>query len=1157
MRFTHLHVASAFSAHYGTAQPVTLVERAVENGADAATVTDRDGLYGAIRHIGACRQAGIDAIVGVELGVADDRADAARAREERSGDAAAGERASGTKADRIVVLAHGSRQGGAAAAGWASLCRVISAAHGRATRRVSGTANSAATIGRSRLRAFLVGDDGATGTVLLGPDSDVGRLVAAGRHTEAAASLADWAAMLPGGVVVEVVCHLTEPGESRSIRHAARMLELADHVGVPAVLTNAVRYLDPDDAVTGDVLDSAGHLAPLGAFTPQPNAQAYLKPGDEMRDLARLVTDASSLPRSAAEEMLAATERLADRCRLDPEADLGWRRPKVPELSAIGVEGDPNEALFRRAEAGVTARFGHADNALRHRVDERMRYELGIITGFGFAGYFLTVADVSQLMRDLRVRNAARGSGAGSLVTYLLRISNVDPLEHDLLFERFLGNKRETLPDIDIDVESARRHEVYRAIFDRYGSNRVSLMSMQSTYRARGAVRDAGQALGLDDDQIDLVANNVWRFNARDFRAALAEKPELRQIAELARDNGQIDLLVDLTERLDRLPRHISMHPCGVILGDSDLLSTTPVQPSGMGLPMSQFDKHDMNDAGLLKLDVLGVRMQSSMAFALGEIERVNGTRTAVAGGLPVDVPYVNRRGQIELDEIPHDDEPTYEAIRTTHTLGMFQIESPGQRELIGKMQPDRYEDLIADISLFRPGPMKGNMVAPFLDTKHGFQRPDYLHPSFASFLDDSYGVVIYHEHVLRILEATMEVSLAEADEIRRHMGKGNDDDLEREFRRRTTQNRDAEGRRRFTDAQVDRIWGALKGFGSFGFCKAHGAAFALPTYQSAWLKTHYPAEFLAGILTHDPGMYPRRLLLSEARRMGVPVLPLDVNASDDVYHVERVRPPATAVARTRPGDLGIRLSLSDVHGISDAELARIVAGQPYDSITDFWQRATPSRRLFERLGQVGALDSLGGDGRTRGDVLARIRSLIQRSTRPRASDVENQLDFTIDDTHLVPTGTPEIGLRERVSDELDILSMEVSEHVIESYRPMLDELGVVRAADLRDHWNGTTVLVAGIRVATQTPPMRSGKRVVFISLDDGSGCSDSTFFEEAQQRTGSLLFGTRLLLIQGRTRRTGERGISLEAENAWDLKTLWRDWNATRASSSLTVGES
>ncbi|UKF30677.1 DNA polymerase III subunit alpha [Clavibacter phaseoli] len=1123
MSFTHLHVASAFSAHFGTSAPEALVDRVASEGAPAAAITDRDGLYGAVRHIRRSIAQGVSPVVGAELGL------------------------TGEHPGRITVLAHGGTRG----QGWAALSRLISASHGRGTAR--STARSAqAGIARSRPPAFLLGEEGPVGTVMLGPDSDVGRAVAAGDHALASRHLAEWARLLPGAVVVEVVCHFTEPGESASLRHAARMLELADAHRVPAVLTNAVRYLEPDDALTGDVLDAAGTLRPLGSFRPQPNGQAWLKTPAEMQEIAREIAGTSALDRRAGEALLRATEELADRCRLDPDADLAWRKPKLPEKSVIGVTGDPDEALWRKAEAGVTERFGHVDESMRQRVLARMRTELQTITGFGFATYFLTVADVCALMRDMGVRNQARGSGAGSLVNYLLRISNVDPLEHDLLFERFLGKVRSTLPDIDIDVESARRHEVYHRVFEKYGSNRVTLLSMQNTYRARGAARDAGLALDLDEQQIDFIAKNIWRFNAREFRAVLETKPELKPIADLVRDDPSIDLLVDLTERLDRLPRHISMHPCGVILGDSDLLSTSPVQPSGMGLPMSQFDKDDIDDMGLLKLDILGVRMQSTMAYALEEIHRIHGTRSAVAGGVPVDARYVHRDGRIELDEIPHDDEETFAAIRTTHTLGMFQIESPGQRELIGKMQPDVYEDLIADISLFRPGPMKGNMVAPFLDTKHGITRPDYLHPRFAPFLAPTFGVVIYHEQVIRIFADCMQVSLAEADELRRNMERM-DTVVEAAFRERTALHVDGRtGRRPFSDADVERIWKALKGFGSFGFCKAHGAAFALPTWQSAWLKTHYPAEFLAGILTHDPGMYPKRLLLTEARRMGVPVLPLDVNRSTGVYRVERVEGEGTT-GRTRIGELGIRLSLQDVHGMSQAELERIERGQPYDSISDFYAKAQPSRALLERLAAVGALDSLATDeadraargAASRGDVMAFARRLTARAARP--ADPAGQLPLFVDDRDLIPRGSPDPDGRARVAAELDILQMEVTEHVLESYRPMLDELGVIPASQLLEVRSGSEVVVAGIRIATQTPPMRSGKRVVFISLDDGTGCSDSTFFDEAQQKAGPMLFGTRLLVIRGRTRRTGERGVSIQAEDAWDLKEMWARWQDAR----------
>jgi error-prone DNA polymerase len=1102
--FTHLSVASAFSAHYGTARPEELVAIQAARGAHAASITDRDGLYGAVRHIRACLSSGIAPVVGVNLALAEK---------------------DGTPAGRITLLAHGNTDG----AGWATLARAITAAHNaRGLRRV--------TLRRDRLPHLLTGVHGCQVTVLLGHESDVALAVAAGKDRRARELMTWWSQIAPESLALEVVCHYTEPGTPASLRHAARMLELAHASGVPATLGNAVRYSHPDDALTGDVLDAAEQLQELAAFHPQPNGQAWLKTPEEMHQIARRIVQFSTLSASTAPRLIQNTEEVAARCALNPERDVGWRQAKIPENEVIGLTGDPTATLWRTAEAGITERYPYASAAELSKVRTRMRDELVTIDGFGFASYFLTVADVTGMMREMGIRNQARGSGAGSLVNYLLRISNVDPLEHDLLFERFLGNKRETLPDIDIDVESARRHEIYRAIFERYGSTRVSLMAMQNTYRARGAARDAGLALGLTDEQISFVAKNIWRFNARDFRSALESKPELREFAELLHHDDRLEQLVDITERLDRLPRHVSMHPCGVILGNNELYNLSPMQPSGMGLPMSQFDKDDIDEMGLLKLDVLGVRMQSTLAYSLGEIQRIHGPHAAAAGHLPLDAPYINPDGRIDLDDIPHDDEATFEYIRTGHTLGMFQIESPGQRELIGKMQPTEYNDLIADISLFRPGPMKGNMVAPFLDAKHGFTPQNYLHPRFKPFLSDSYGVVIYHEHVLHILHQCMGVTLAEADELRRSMEKKTES-IEAAFRRRTAANLDSAGKRIYSDADINRIWEVLRGFGSFGFCKAHGAAFALPTYQSAWLKAHYPAEFLAGLLTHDPGMYPRRLLIAEARRMGVPILPLDINRSVDSYRVERL--PS--------GVLGIRLSLRDVAGISEAEVQRILAAQPLSSLTDFYERARPNRTLFQRLAVVGAFDALAlDDGRphpTRGDIIARVRSLT--AANRRVHHPENQLDFTVDDRHLVPRGNPELSSAERVNAELAILGMDASAHALEQFRPLLNELGVTPASELLGLWNKTEVLVAGVKVATQTPPMRSGKRVVFISLDDGTGCSDSTFFEEAQVAAGSRLFGNKYMVIKGRTRRTGPRGISIEAENAWDLRELWAEYCA------------
>jgi error-prone DNA polymerase len=861
-----------------------------------------------------------------------------------------------------------------------------------------------------------------------------------------------------------------------------------------------------------------------------------------MLQLGKEIISAAGYGAEDLNRLMAQTEALADVCRIDPVTDMGWKQPVVPEAAVIGISQDPHVELVQRCNSGIGRRFpgiaGNSEKEMLHRLD----HELGIIRNLGFSSYFLTVAEVSRMIQEMGVRAAARGSGASSLVNYLIDVSQVNPLQHDLIFERFLSQDRATLPDIDIDVESAERHNVYHRIFERFGKERVTLMSMQNGYRARGAVRDAGLALGMDDGDVGDIAKQLWRFSASKFREALQEKPELREFAGRVeqRDshgNQQLDLLVDLTERLDRLPRHISMHPCGVILGDATLLDRTPVQPSGLGLPMSQFDKHDMDPMGMLKLDVLGVRMQSAMAFAVREIIRIHPSKKDVVaagghgagpGGTGPD--FIADNGRIDLNAIPLDDEPTFELIRSTHTLGCFQIESPGQRELIGKMVPREFNDLIIDISLFRPGPMKSDMVRPFLEHRHGFAPEVYPHPLLKPVLQETHGVTVFHEQILRTFDVMTGCGLAKADEFRRALSNEVGEFQVEEYFRKHAKAKD------FSPDVIDKVWQTLKSFASFGFCKAHGAAFAVPTYQSAWLKTHHPEAFLAGLWEHDPGMYPKRLLVAEARRLGIPILPLDINLSKGEYRVERVRQGPDA------GKLGIRLSLNGIYGLSATELKRIVAGQPYDSLADLRARSRLSKPSIRRLAQLGAFDSLhreAGGMANRADLVQHLQRLQNAgSVRKGVEVLEGQLSLPLGDVELrnVKPGLPAPTLVENVRAELDLMAVDVSSHLMESHRPTLDRLGVITADKLLGLRNGTEVLVAGVRVATQTPPMRGGRRVVFISIDDGTGCVDSVFFHEAQENAGLLLFGTRLLLIRGTTRRTGPRGISISASMAWDL---------------------
>ena len=1128
MSFTHLHVATAFSAHYGTSWPEELARAAAADGADALACTDRDGLYGTVKHLRACMDAGIDPIVGVDLAVLDG-----------DGKDAAGKDA--TVTGRVVILAHGHNGG----AGYHALCRLISDAH-TGTSPSRGRAGRPAGITLEQLAARIPGADGEPVlTVLVGPYSDVGRSMRSRSYAVARTLFRRWQAVIPrAALAVEVVTHLSAPGANLSLAHAVRMYRLADEMNLPAVLTNAVRYVDDDGAATADVLDAARALTSMAQLPDlQPNGQGWLKSGTRMAALAAEISSEAGYGRSGAAKLLASTQALADTCRIDPAADMGWKQPVVPEASVIGIAGEPAAELRLRCEAGIGRRFGQLRGSEEAAMRNRLEHELGIIERLGFASYFLTVAEVSAMIKEMGVRAAARGSGASSLVNYLLGISHVNPLAHELIFERFLSQDRSTLPDIDIDVESAERHNVYRRIFDRFGSRRVTLMSMQNGYRARGAVRDAGMALGLPEEEVGSVAKALWRFSASHFREALAEKPELRNVAEAVQQNRQLDLLVDLTERLDRLPRHISMHPCGVILGDTSLLDRTPVQPSGLGLPMSQFDKHDMDPMGMLKLDVLGVRMQSAMAFALNEVIRIHPSKEDVAraGNHPLDTAgnppaWIGEDGRIELDAVPLDDEPTYELIRSTHTLGCFQIESPGQRELVGKMAPRDFNDLIIDISLFRPGPMKSDMVRPFLEHRHGWSPEVYPHESLRPVLAETHGVTVFHEQVLRTFHVFTGCGLAKADELRRLLGNPDAEAGVEDFFRR------AAGQRGYDAQTIDKVWETLKAFGSFGFCKAHGAAFAVPTYQSAWLKTHHPEAFLAGIFEHDPGMYPRRLLVAEARRMGIPILPLDINRSGAQYRVERVPAvPAGPGQKAQPERLGIRLSFAGIYGLSAAEVRRTAAGQPYDSLADLRARARLSRPSLQRLAQLGAFDTLARETGSRGsraDLLQHLAAVPGKAGSRKYDPIPGQLALPLGDTeleNLVPT-LPEPTLPEKVRTELDLLAVDVSAHLIESYGPLLTSLGVTKAEALMDLRGGTEVLVAGIRVATQTPPMRGGRRVVFISLDDGTGCVDCTFFHEAQEKSGPLLFGTELLLVRGVTRRTGPRGISMQALEAWDL---------------------
>ncbi|MEU6196936.1 DNA polymerase III subunit alpha [Streptomyces sp. NPDC047061] len=1078
--FAHLHVASGYSVRYGASHPEQLVQRAAERGMSALALTDRDTVTGAVRFARACAKEGVRPVFGIDLAV---QALAPPPPAQRRRTPARGGAHVVEPPLRFVLLAQDR-------AGWARLCRITSAAH------VGAMSGVPPVVPWKALREY--GGPGLT--VLLGPLSEPVRALSVDREDVAVRLLAPWQEIFGRDVRLEAVAQKRSGTGPGSLRLAARTLALADRTGTTAVLSNAVRYADPGQHRLADVLDAARLLRPIDRRRLD-SGQRWLKDERGTAAVARMIAECAGADPRRARRLMADTVATADACTVDPKADLGLGTPHLPEPSLFGAgpeTGGAARLLRQKSEDGLARRGLDRDRAALTRLDE----ELAVISHWNYDAYFLAVGQVVADIRAKGIRVAARGSGAGSLVCHALDIATANPLDHSLLFERFLSRRRESLPDIDIDVESARRLECYDTIFERFGKERVAVTAMPETYRARRALRDTGLALGIAPADVDRIAKSFPHLRACDITGALAELPELRQLAAEAHRYGP---LWELAQGLDSLVHGMAMHPCGVVISDATLLDRLPVQPTPQGdYPMAMAAKEEIEALGNIKLDVLGVRMQSAMAHAIAEIERTTGDR------IDLDDP-----GQVPLDDVF-----AFKLIQASQTLGLFQLESPGQQDLLSRLQPRDVQDVIADISLFRPGPVAGGMPERYIAARHG-GAPAYAHPDLEPVLSDTYGVTIWHEQIIETLRVLTGCDRAFGEITRRALG-----DKEQLPGIRDWFHEKARARG-YSAAVREEVWKTVEAFGAYGFCRAHAVAFAVPALQSAWLKAHYPAFLLAGLLEHDPGMWPKRVLVADARRGGVQVLPVDVNNSRVKHTVEKA-----------DGDRWeVRLALSGVRGISEEECARIEEGQPYGSLSDFWQRARPSRPVAERLAEIGALNCLHDGRLTRRDLLLQIAELHRQSRNRTAGSGQLPIDAgAVGGAE--PSGLPEMTGREALSAELNTLGIDVSRHLMEHHHRLLREIGATDAAHLAGMRAGQQVLVAGVRASTQTPPIASGKRIIFVTLEDGSGLVDLAFFEDSHPACAHTVFHSGLLLVRGTVQVRGTRR-TVVGTMAWDLDEI------------------
>ncbi len=1232
--FAELHCHTDFSFLDGASPADDLVERAVGLGLSALAVTDHQGLYGAVRFSSAAREAGLHAVIGMEVELLDaaapdpERIVVPRRRRQRreamppTPIAEAGEpvrpavgrqRPPGHRDPRredlrgvrprelgphLTLLARDQ-------SGYANLCRLASAAHLAGSKGVPRFTHEVLEQHRDGLVILTGCRHGELPRRLLAGDRE-GATQALQRLEHIAAA---------DGLYVELQHHLLPDDDWLT----AELARLAHLTGLPTVVTNDAHYALRSDRELQDVLVSIRHGQDLeaAAHLRRPNGEYALKDGAELAALPP-GHDSDPLVRHAWLDGIKRAGELAATC----EVSLEFERYRFPGFPVPGGE-TAFSYLERLCHDGVRKRY----HPITPRVLKQMAHELEVIERTGLAEFFLICWDLMRFARERGIPAQGRGSAGDSIVAYALGITRVDPIRHELLFERFINEGRTTYPDVDIDFASSRREEVIGYVYERYGAEHTAMVCNVVTYRARSAVREVGHALGFPRPLVDRVAKALETYDSvmvrRDLEAdggfaefftepgegvegvrqLLDDMGELRlptadlrpslsddeggpgdtpasehylrheserrlALASLApgradedgerriiptsvgaveldplppRRRGSTlglspwDRWLELCARIDGRPRHLSIHVGGMLVTRAPLVDIAPLEHATMpGRVVVQFDKRDVETMKLIKLDLLGLRMLSAIDDALRDIK----ADCAVC---------------LDLDRLPEDIEEVFRMIVAADTVGVFQIESRAQMQTLPKSRPQTLDDLVVEVAIIRPGPIQGDAVHPYLRRRQGIEEVTYLHPSLEPILEETLGVILYQEQVMKVAIDVAGYSAADSDGFRRAMGTWRSS---REMERLHTGF--VEGcmtTSGLSREQAEELFTKVAGFASFGFNKSHAAAFARTAYESAFLKLFYPAQLVAGLINAQPmGFYPVEVLINDAKRHGVAVLPVDVNASrlrtttewvgrpgeplppdagierrPDVVESSAVVVPSESArdrfAAPSARGYGIRLGVGLVKGIGEAEGERLdearANGGPFDSLADLVARTELSEEVVERLIRAGALDSLG---QPRREALWQLRE-IAGATRGRAAGRavasraarERPLDIRLPPTP-APALPPPTEL-ERLGDAYAILSLDARHQVMELYRPALKGLGAVTLGELADRKPGW-VAIGGLVVTRQHP--MTAKGTVFLALEDETGMVNVTLWPKVWGRLRGVVRRHALLYVEGQLQVEG-----------------------------------
>ncbi len=1008
--FAHLHVHSCFSFQDGASDVEKLVRSAGELGMDAMAITDHNNLSAASRFTKSAKECGIKPIHGAEVTLEDGSHLILLAANPRGY----------SNISLILTEAYMSRD-------WQNTSRAL---EGKDAAKIREALKRRRLQPKTHLASLKAHNEGiiALSGCMRGA---IPVLIRSGRFRQALELARKYIAIFGAdGFYIELE-NLCVPGNAWLL---SRLIELADEVGVRVCATNNVHYVKKEGFVIHDVLTCMRTLTKLDDVHPERrlNAENYLKSPEEMEALFRFCPEA-----------IGTAGEIAARC--EPGLLPGRKLfPKFPLPSGITSA----EYLKSLVYKGAKARYGN----ITLEIKSRLEHELNIICKLEYEDYFLVAWDIVRFAKGEGIRFAGRGSAADSAVVHCLFITDVDPIGRELIFERFLSLERAQKPDIDIDFDARRRDEVKRYVRHKYGTEHVATVCTFNTFKARSAVRDVGRVMGISKIDLDRLAKRLPHVYADEIETAIKKYPELHR-GDIA--FNEYLRLFEICHDLAGLPRHIGTHLGGLTVSRLPLAEVSPLQVSAGGDVIIQFDKDDVEEIGLIKLDLLSLRMLSAIEDS------------TVSSG-------------VDLEKIPLDDDATYKMVNEGETIGVFQLESPAQRALQGRLGASDIEDIVASVALIRPGPIQGNMVEPFIARRRGLEEVTYIHPSLEKILKKTYGVVLYQEQVIEIASVIAGFTPGEADRLRkvmtRHRSRAEMDEIGEEFVKKAIKNGVARD-------VAEIILSYIVGYAGYGFCQAHAAAFADTSYKTAYLLRHFPAQFYAAILNNQPmGFYPANTVCLEARRRGVRILSVDINESAYEFTVE---------------NQAIRIGLRRVRGMEEDLAREIIKSRGrlgYDSLFDFVRRVSIPQDILENLMLCGAFDSIHSNRRAM--LWAAPKVLRGSMSLPQIEDFSE---------------------REKFEREFNILGLHPTIHPMELQRVQLNKNNIVSTSCARKMPIGTSVKVAGLVIRPHRPRTRSGRTVVFFSLEDETGLIDVTVFESIYKQCKGVIFTAPMVTIEGR----------------------------------------